>query len=283
MPILAPSKSHIGNNSYKQAGSRHSPKTRPISLSLEVDDGLAFSSFPMELLLRRADSTGNAELHMAGNRASPTSHCLVNTDKIDQHHLRKEGRIVGRTRPIPANGHIEQQKERMCKGPRHSFRKLCRRNLGIESIIHVPADTLRLPVDRKNMEFVLQRLPARQRILSPSTISSRITGPMNGAMYDIRLSADIFHNIDLTAHRPADFAKIFSKHPERGPDALPERELYASLHQTIGKRKFSARNQTCGGNAAGPCQHERLPGSTSVTVRAVRARQLFPSSDAFSV
>ena len=132
----------------------------------------------------------------------------------------------------------------MIERPGRSFRYLILHELKIQLIVHVPTNDPRLPIHRKDMEIILQHLPFRQNMETTDPIRARITRSMNGAMHDAGLSADIFHDIDLAACWPANFTKIFTEHPKGWPDALPERELYASLHHPVRKRKFSARKQT---------------------------------------
>ena len=58
---------------------------------------------------------------------------------------------------------------------------------------------------------------------------------MDRAVDDVWLPADVFHDVNLTAVRPADRADVVAKHPERRPDSLAVRDLDACLDPSIGE------------------------------------------------
>jgi len=84
----------------------------------------------------------------------------------------------------------------------------------------------------------------KARVFLPAVYAGRLYHSRPNTMHDAGLSADIFHDIDLAARRPANFTKVFTEHPNRWPDSLPERDLYAGFYHSIRKRKSSARKQT---------------------------------------
>src|SRR6267143_992593 len=49
-----------------------------------------------------------------------------------------------------------------------------------------------------------------------------------------RLLADVFHDVDFAALRPADGADVIAKHPESGPHSLPRASLDAGFEAAIG-------------------------------------------------
>jgi hypothetical protein len=44
---------------------------------------------------------------------------------------------------------------------------------------------------------------------------------------------EVLHDVDFAAGRPADGTDVFAEHPERRPDALPERQPDAGDDQTV--------------------------------------------------
>src|SRR5260221_4898729 len=63
-------------------------------------------------------------------------------------------------------------------------------------------------------------------------------------MVDSRLLADIFHDVDLAALRPANGINIFSQHPERRPHSLPRGQLDARLESPVRLREQTLRLQS---------------------------------------
>src|SRR5580698_2035091 len=57
-------------------------------------------------------------------------------------------------------------------------------------------------------------------------------------MNEIRLFADIFHDVDLAAVRPRHLVDVCAEHPERWPDSLSPRNLDSGLESSIRLRKF---------------------------------------------
>src|SRR5262249_27308850 len=56
-----------------------------------------------------------------------------------------------------------------------------------------------------------------------------VAGTVDGAVHGRGLEADVLHDVDLTGVRPADLPDVGAQHPERGPHALPARDLHPGL------------------------------------------------------
>src|SRR5215471_4140586 len=62
-------------------------------------------------------------------------------------------------------------------------------------------------------------------------------------MIDRGFPADVFHNVDLTASRPARSVDIVAKHPECRPDPLAERYFYPGFNAAVFLLEFAFRQQ----------------------------------------
>src|SRR5277367_2176 len=60
---------------------------------------------------------------------------------------------------------------------------------------------------------------------------------MQGTMNPSGFFANIFHDVDFAALRPARGRNVFSEHPERGPDSLPFRDFYSRFEAAVSLRK----------------------------------------------
>ncbi len=69
-------------------------------------------------------------------------------------------------------------------------------------------------------------------------------------MGDGRFAADVFHDVDLAARRPADFVDVVAEHPERGPDSLSIGNFDAGFEASVGLIEFALRVQARGGVVA---------------------------------
>src|SRR5215467_6551247 len=94
----------------------------------------------------------------------------------------------------------------------------------VENIIDIKANLSRFPLDREHVEIVGELFSVRQR--KGSTDSSRcIANAVQCTMHRRGLLADVFHDVDLAAGRPADFIDVAPEHPEGRPNALSVRNL----------------------------------------------------------
>ena len=75
---------------------------------------------------------------------------------------------------------------------------------------------------------------------------------VDGAVNDVGLFADIFHDVDLAALRPADGVDVVAEHPERRPDALALRDFDAGFEAAESLREeplsFQARGSVFAGD-----------------------------------
>src|SRR5258707_7110706 len=65
------------------------------------------------------------------------------------------------------------------------------------------------------------------------------------------LLADIFHDVDFAALRPADGSDVVAEHPERGPHSLPLGNLDAGFKPAIGLAEEAYRFEASGSVVAG--------------------------------
>src|SRR6185312_6687156 len=93
-------------------------------------------------------------------------------------------------------------------------------------------DVLRRPLHRIAVKRGIDRLAGGQRELRRDAVRSAVTGAMQGAV-NRRWLADILHNVNLAALRPAYGAGIVAQQPEGGPYSLSQRQLDARLEASI--------------------------------------------------
>src|SRR5690606_19456103 len=78
-----------------------------------------------------------------------------------------------------------------------------------------------------------------------------VAGAVQRAVGQVRFEADVFHDVDLAALRPADVAEIVAQHPERRPDALGLRQPDARLDAAMAELALAARDHARGAVLAG--------------------------------
>src|SRR5690606_18376148 len=100
--------------------------------------------------------------------------------------------------------------------------------------VDIPADHPRLPLQRENVEFLVESLPLRR---GEGLTAVHVLGPgasiMQRAEDLVWLLAQIFHDVDFAARCPAAIDTVRRHHPDRRPDPLPDRHLCADLDPRI--------------------------------------------------
>ena len=112
-----------------------------------------------------------SELLSACRLWCPSPSCpLIDSYKINQHGLGKDGRLIRSARPFSTYGNIEQKEEWMIERPRGSLWYLILHKLKIQLIVQVPANDPRLPIHREDMEIIVHHLPFRQNMQATDSI-----------------------------------------------------------------------------------------------------------------
>jgi hypothetical protein len=119
----------------------------------------------------------------------------------------------------PGTGRFGRRRRR--GGTRQSDWRLWRER-GELRLIDIKANFGRFPFDGVDVEafgevFTASEFGGCGEIGGGAVGERSVNGAVNGA----GLLANIFHDVDLAALRPADSADVVAEHPERGPDALP--------------------------------------------------------------
>src|SRR5258708_36082767 len=122
-----------------------------------------------------------------------------------------------------------EQYERVVEDPDLARPQVRGRARLVEVAVDGEADDGRLPFHREDVEAVGQRLPARQREAASQGIAPRVAGTVHRAVDGRRLAADVLHDVDLAAARPAGRVDVGAQHPEGGPQPLAARDLEAGL------------------------------------------------------
>ena len=71
--------------------------------------------------------------------------------------------------------------------------------------------------------------PPGRRVGRADAGRTGVAGAVDGAVHGVRLEADVLHDVDLAAVRPADLSDVLAQHPERRPHALAPRDLHPGL------------------------------------------------------
>ena len=118
--------------------------------------------------------------------------------------LGKNGGVVGRAGPITPNGDVENDEEGMIEYPGAAGGPLRRVERGVETCVDVEADCAGFPFDSVEVKVIGEILASGQNEGSGGV--ARWAGgarAMERAVNGARLLADIFHDVDLAAFRPA--------------------------------------------------------------------------------
>src|SRR5580658_5393442 len=119
---------------------------------------------------------------------------------------------------------------------------------GVEIGVDVEADGVGGPFDGVEMEIggkVLARGKSENR--GQVSRGSGGAGAMQGAVNGAWFLADVFHDVDLAAFRPARRGDVLAQHPECGPYSLPFGDFYSRLEAAVGLCKKILRFETGGG------------------------------------
>src|SRR6266404_823269 len=168
----------------------------------------------------------------------------VHSHVIYKHGLRPHRRRIWTTRPVPADGYIEQDEKRMIKDPAFTGGQICRSSSLVKIAVHVEAYGCWLPVDSKDMKSFREELPVRQCVDAAKRASSGVTWTMKTAVICRRLAPNVLHDVYLSTVRPSNGINVIAKHPERRPYSLAERQLDPRLNPAEFLTEFSLRYQS---------------------------------------
>src|SRR6266576_761865 len=121
----------------------------------------------------------------------------------------------------------------MVVGPLRAIGKLGGSASAVEMIVDVETDRFGFPLDRVDMKVVGEMLITQQAVGRADAFVTGISRAMNCAVYRCWLLADVLHDVDLAALRPADFADVIAEHPECRPDPLSLGDLDAGFEAPI--------------------------------------------------
>ena len=128
----------------------------------------------------------------------------VDADVVDEHLLRKNGGAVGRAGPIAAHGDVEDDEEGVIENPGAAGGPLRRVECSVKSGIDIEADCVGLPFDRVEMKVIGEILAGGQaERRSGAARSADGARAMQRSVNGAWLVADIFHDVDFAALRPA--------------------------------------------------------------------------------
>ena len=142
----------------------------------------------------------------------------------------------GRARPFAADGDVQEQEERIIERPRRARRQARFSDDAVQELVHVETDDARFPFDCELVKVVCEALTLRERIGRGDMREIAllgVSGPMDRSVNDAWLAADVFHDVDLAAERPPDFAEVVAEHPEGRPEPRAGREFDPRLDAAI--------------------------------------------------
>src|SRR5690242_1160278 len=133
---------------------------------------------------------------------SPSPSCLlVHPHIVQPHGLREYGGGVRITGPVPADGNVQNDEERVIEHPLPGY--FPRRRGLVERIVDVPSNRARFPLDGIDVKTVGEGARA-QLVRAGDALGTRVAGPVYGAVHAAGLPADVLHDVDLTAGGPTD-------------------------------------------------------------------------------
>jgi len=118
-------------------------------------------------------------------------------------------------------------------------------------VIDVEADCVRLPLHGEQVKVVGKALVGGKAVRSTDSARARISRPMDCAVNQRGLLADVLHDVDFAAAGPAGLFDVVAQHPERRPNALSARNFDARFESSIGLRKFAQGLQARGSVVSG--------------------------------
>src|SRR5690606_24550171 len=110
--------------------------------------------------------------------------------------------------------------------------------------VNEPGDLTRLPVDREGVPGVGERPPLRMLVGAADAVRSRVSGTVHRAVHEVRLAADVLHDVDLARVRPVRLREPGPQHPERRPDALTARDLDAGFDAAVLQLDLVVRDES---------------------------------------
>src|SRR5215469_2787818 len=170
-------------------------------------------------------------LLLYGNRS--VASIAVDADVVDQHGLRERRRVVRRNGGGAADGHVEQQVEIVVEDPGPAV-QIRRRHGVVARLVEVPADPVRLPVDRVDVKVAGERGAGLER--AGNSPAAGVPGQVDGPVNPGGVGTEVLHHVDLAAARPADPVDVRAEQPERGPYPAPCGQLDPRLDQPVPQR-----------------------------------------------
>ena len=184
----------------------------------------------------------------------------VDADIVDEHGLRVGGGGVGGAGPVAANGDVEDQEVGVVEDPGagdfgrgrgrggtgDADRRLGREG-GEFGLVDVEANLGGFPFNSVGVEAFGEVFAAgeagRSGEIGGGAVGKRA---VDRAVDDVRLLADVFHDVDLAALGPADRMNVVAEHPESGPDPLPLGNFDAGFETAEGLGEEALRFQARG-------------------------------------
>jgi hypothetical protein len=113
-----------------------------------------------------------------------------------------------------------------------------------------PDDPVALPIDGEDVEVVGDR--RRQVGRAAVAVGTRVARSVERPVQAIRLPAEVLHDVDLAAIRPADRADVGAQHPEGGPQPSTGRDLDPRLDPAVRQLESALRQESSGRVLARP-------------------------------
>ncbi len=138
-------------------------------------------------------------------------------------------------RPISTHRHVKKKEERVVINPAGPAGQ----GGGGHDMEHMgvnhEANEVRFPVNTEEVELRSKFLTCRQGIRLSNPMAAGIAGSMDSSVNGSRLAPYVLHDVDFTAARPTNsrIMDVGSKHPESGPNPLPEGHLDTAFNSSI--------------------------------------------------
>src|SRR6478736_3975200 len=128
----------------------------------------------------------------------------IDLDVVDFHLLWKRRRSVWIAGPGAADGDVEDDEELVVEHPARAAGQVRGLARDVEMVVDVEPDLVLLPLDRVEVIPVGERLAIGAREQHRRPVRARVAGAVDRPMDDVRLAADVLHDVDLAARGPAD-------------------------------------------------------------------------------
>src|SRR5688572_20610431 len=171
---------------------------------------------------------------------------LVHADVVDEEPLRKDLVVDALlTAPAASDGEVEKEVLLLVERPGDGPASLVPEG-EVLLAIDEEVDALPVPLDGVDVEL-LRRFGNGDLVAFVRLLDVVVLPGVHVRVDDSRVEADVLHDVDLAAGRPADLAHVRAQGPNRGPGSPAGGQLRLDLDAPVGPGGLSPRDEARGG------------------------------------